>query len=802
MNHSVPLHPIKPDKREQEATPLVSNDAITWRSHSRHGSYSVRESNSGYDDDLSLSASSHSNPSFRERRQRGRRREDRFQPGIWGWRKPAEEDAIMPSGALIYLPLIGILTFLTAYSVNNAADFISDRFISRATASMAENFGPHVGQGTKAVLRGLALVASFLLVLHIAPEYSMGSGIPEMKCVLSGVLMPRMLNWKTLVAKMSGLAFALSSSISIGRLGPFIHMSGIIAALVSKIPFFASLHSSARFQLQALSAAMAAGVGATFGAPIGGTMLSIEIMSTYYYIHWLPMALYCSIMGYYCVVTMVQPHTHAFFSSSVNVDLELEPLQRLFTYILLGAICGLIGAALVQFTKHAFVFRKKRFSCSRPVRTALMVFLFAMTHTVVSAWVGGVLVLRQKDGVIELINSTHEYELLLNDGWKLFSYAHWNSSITLLFAAAIKFVLTGLSLVMPVPAGTFMPIFEIGALFGRAFGELCSGFSFVNWVDARATAIIGAAAVTAGTLHTISIAVVMLELTREAIDILPLTVGVIVAYVVSKHLCSDLFSELIKIRRLPFILGLRERYPSENKQFYEDVSVVVASSFMWKSFPYVTPHTTKGEILKLLARRGRPWSCCALLSDHEGRRLLGTISQQALWDIVGDDTTNLSLDNLEDSYGTFNHESARKDCDFETVPFLRDFNPSVGHPIVDMGPMLVSPSTPFWKIVTLFRMLSMTQMFVVKDGVTVGCITRTQVIHFSHSIEAEFKRKRERIRVKEIKKQREHRELIDHLRRCPPSSKRLTSRPSAADLSGLAVTKSRSRQGSISRLPV
>lgn len=794
------------DLSKRENTPLLEADVLTERrTHVRIPSITkTREPH--HDDDWVSSSSAtgisnngSSNNSRRRRKRRKRRPNDDFQPGVWGWKKPAEEDAIMPSGAWVYLALIGVLTFLIAITINASADYLSESGITRLANLIGIRYGPVLHITSLAILRGFSLAISFILVYNLSPNYSAGSGIPEMKCVLNGVLMPRMLNWKTLVAKMVGLVFSLSSSISIGRLGPFIHMSGITAALVSKIPWFPSLRSSARFQLQALSAAMAAGVGATFGAPIGGTMLSIEVMSTYYYIHWLPMALYCSIMGYYCIIAIVQDPSEAFFYSNVDVDLNMEATQRLVTYVVLGALCGIVGAALVHFTKLAFHVRRAYFTNSTPRKTAMMVFCFPIFHTFVTFALGGVIAVEQKKGVLDLINSTDHGKTWIGLFAKPFQYDHWNSSAGLLLAMLVKFFLTGCSLVMPVPAGTFMPIFEIGALLGRCFGEVCSGFSFVNWVDPRATAIIGAAAVTAGTLHTTSIAVVMLELTKEAIDILPLTIGVLISYGVSKHLCSDLFSEFIKIRRLPFILGLRERYPTENRQFYEDVSTVVAGSFMSRNFPYVTPYFTKGDIYRLLIQGGKPWINCAFLSDKSKKHLWGTVSQQALWDAIAGDLPGSWVSD-DDIYGTFGQEGEGSRRANEPVPFLRNFDPAVGHPLVDMGPMQVSVHTPFWKIITFFRMLSMSTMYVVKDGETVGCVSKAQVISYSIEIEERAKRKRRQEKEVELNRIREEREFQERMRQLHGPGGRLPSRRSDLDLPSAAThVRRHSRQGSISR---
>jgi chloride channel 2 len=46
-----------------------------------------------------------------------------------------------------------------------------------------------------------------------------------------------------------------------------------------------------------LAAAMAAGVSATFGAPFGGVLFSIEVTSTYYRVSTLWRSIFCTLFG-------------------------------------------------------------------------------------------------------------------------------------------------------------------------------------------------------------------------------------------------------------------------------------------------------------------------------------------------------------------------------------------------------------------------------------------------------------------------------------------------------------------------
>jgi H+/Cl- antiporter ClcA len=46
---------------------------------------------------------------------------------------------------------------------------------------------------------------------------------------MAGVNLPNMLSFKTYVSKVLGMVFMLSSGMSMGKEGPFVHISGCIA---------------------------------------------------------------------------------------------------------------------------------------------------------------------------------------------------------------------------------------------------------------------------------------------------------------------------------------------------------------------------------------------------------------------------------------------------------------------------------------------------------------------------------------------------------------------------------------------
>jgi chloride channel 2 len=111
-----------------------------------------------------------------------------------------------------------------------------------------------------------------------------GSGIPEMKSIISydrREEASRYLRARTLVSKVGGLALALGSGVSLGKEGPFVHTSSIIAhRLMKHVKGFRRIYDNDFMRRHVYDAACAVGVTSTFRAPIGGALFAIEVTST------------------------------------------------------------------------------------------------------------------------------------------------------------------------------------------------------------------------------------------------------------------------------------------------------------------------------------------------------------------------------------------------------------------------------------------------------------------------------------------------------------------------------------------
>lgn len=61
------------------------------------------------------------------------------------------------------------------------------------------------------------------------------AGIPEVKCFLNGLDIPRLVKFRTLLCKAVGIIFAVCSGLPLGKEGPMVHMGAVVAAMVSQV---------------------------------------------------------------------------------------------------------------------------------------------------------------------------------------------------------------------------------------------------------------------------------------------------------------------------------------------------------------------------------------------------------------------------------------------------------------------------------------------------------------------------------------------------------------------------------------
>jgi H+/Cl- antiporter ClcA len=182
------------------------------------------------------------------------------------------------------------LTTTTSSSYNN--NYMDDGF----------NLGGESSAGQEASNRNMTAFWAFLLFQTVFAGIASlfvwlepvagGSGIPEIKCFLNGIDLPRIVRVKTLLCKVIGVTFSVAAGLPVGKEGPMVHSGAVVAAGISqgKTSFWGIDTSFSKFsdfrndreKRDFVACGAAAGVASAFGAPIGGVLFSLEEGASYW----------------------------------------------------------------------------------------------------------------------------------------------------------------------------------------------------------------------------------------------------------------------------------------------------------------------------------------------------------------------------------------------------------------------------------------------------------------------------------------------------------------------------------------
>lgn len=124
-----------------------------------------------------------------------------------------------------------------------------------------------------------------------------GSGVAEVKVILSGFVLHGYLGVRTLVIKTLALILSVASGLSLGKEGPYVHIATCIGNIACRI--FSKYRNNDGKRREILSASAASGVAVAFGAPIGGVLFSLEEVSYYFPSKTLFRTFFC------CIVSIV-----------------------------------------------------------------------------------------------------------------------------------------------------------------------------------------------------------------------------------------------------------------------------------------------------------------------------------------------------------------------------------------------------------------------------------------------------------------------------------------------------------------
>ncbi|KAM9274968.1 chloride channel protein 2 [Cariama cristata] len=524
----------------------------------------------------------------------------------------------------VFLILLGLVMALVSWAMDFAI----------ATCLQAQKW-MYGGLDTNVLLQYLAWVtyptvlitfsAGFTQIL--APQ-AVGSGIPEMKTILRGVVLKEYLTLKTFVAKVIGLTCALGSGMPLGKEGPFVHIASMCAALLSRfLSLFGGIYENEARNIEMLAAACAVGVGCCFAAPIGGVLFSIEVTSTFFAVrnYWrgfFAATFSAFIFRVLAVWNKDEETITALFKTRFRLDFPFD-LQELPAFAVIGIASGFGGALFVYLNRKIVQFMRRQKTINRFLMKKRLLFPALVTLLISTLtfppgfgqFMAGQLT--QKDTLVTLFDNqtwakqglSDEFEYLgILEAWH---HPRSNVFITLVVFILMKFWMSALATTIPVPCGAFMPVFVIGAAFGRLVGESMAAW-FPDGIHADSNtyrivpggyAVVGAAALSGAVTHTVSTAVIVFELTGQISHILPVMIAVILANAVAQSLQPSLYDSIIRIKKLPYLPELGWGHHEKYNVRVEDIMVrdirYVTLNCKYRDLQHVL-HNTKMKSLPLV----------------------------------------------------------------------------------------------------------------------------------------------------------------------------------------------------------
>ncbi|EGG08787.1 uncharacterized protein MELLADRAFT_34739, partial [Melampsora larici-populina 98AG31] len=547
-----------------------------------------------------------------------------------------------------------------------------------------------------------------------------GSGISEIKCILSGFNKSGYLSFVTLGIKSIALPLAIASGLSVGKEGPSVHVAASIGSVIGGT--FKKIDRNSHKMREVVTAASAAGVAVAFGSPVGGVLFAFEEMTVNFPIKTMWKSFFCALVATVTLSAMNPFRTGKLVLFQVSYDRDWHFFEIGF-FILIGLFGGLYGAFVIKYNLQVATFRKQHLGNS------------AISEVVILA---GITALIGYFNKFLRIDMTESLDILFRecegggdyDGLCQ-SWAQWQMVNSLLLATVIRTCLVVLSYGCRVPAGIFVPSMAVGATFGRMVGILVKALymSVPHWAIFAACdpekpcitpgtyALLGAAAALGGIMRiTVTVVVIMFELTGALTYILPTMAILMVTKSVSDQLVKGhggIADQMIRLNGFPCL--------EKEDHVY---GTAVGNIMTGKSHGVRIINVVESPVDLIVERGISGWP---IVKGRGDLRIVGYVASDALFEAVershassfGPDCLvtlcrNSTLDNRTDLTEIRTRE--RLDLTY----------------LVNPSPLRVSPKQPLEMVMSLFKKMGPKTILIESGGNLVGLVTLKDVLRFEY----------------------------------------------------------------------
>jgi len=340
-----------------------------------------------------------------------------------------------------------------------------------------------------------------------------GHGVPEVMeavALKSGLIRKRLVVIKSLAS-----AICIGTGGSVGREGPIVQIGSAIGSTIGQM-----LKVSGDRMRTLVGCGAAAGIAATFNAPIAGSMFALEIILGDF-----GLATFSPIVISSVIATAVSRHFLGDAPAFIVPAYELVSAWEFPLYVILGLFCAVVA---VTFTKTLY-------------RTE-DIFVDLKFPEYLKAALGGVII-----GTIGLL-----FPQILGVGYGAIDLS-LSQDLTwwlLLVLVMCKILATSITIGSGGSGGIFAPSLFMGAMAGGFFGTVVHNLFPSVTASPGAYSIVGMGAVVSATTHGPLTALLMLfEMTGDYKIILPLMITCIISNIVGRQLLKESIYTLKLLRR-------------------------------------------------------------------------------------------------------------------------------------------------------------------------------------------------------------------------------------------------------------
>ena len=437
-----------------------------------------------------------------------------------------------------------------------------------------------IGSAALIVSVGLGGALAAWITARFAPE-ARGHGVPEVMAAVAlrgGMIRPRIILIKALAS-----ATSIGFGGSVGREGPIVQIGSAIGSVLGQIA-----RAPTPIVRTLVACGAAAGISATFNAPIGGVFFASEVILGDFAPRSFAVIVVASVVS--AVVGRTILGNRPSFDASA---FALVSPRELWLYALLGVLCALWATAFVTIL-YAFEDAADRVR----LPAALKGFLgFAIVGAIGLA-------------LPQILGVGYAAMQHVLDGHVAFPRA--------LELALAKPLATSLTLAAGGSGGVFAPSLYTGAMLGDAFGRIVHGL-FPTWTALPAAyGLVAMSALFAAAAEApITAVMIVFEMSNDYTIILPLMIATVIASVLGRRLLGSTVYERKLLRR--GIDWKRVRRPHA-------LANVRAGSVIAPADEDETAEADE-SVSDVVARIGERGDGVVIVKD---RRLVGTVSVSAL----------------------------------------------------------------------------------------------------------------------------------------------------------------------------